>query len=124
MGLKDQCPIRIDLGLFEWLIWYPEEFPEWCSTEELNAAGYNIDTDYKSMYTMDDLIEGRGEDLDQFYLRNHDVVQRTLTIESELLQIQARRIFVRKFFLSCGRQILAFKLHVRWQKFFKQSFKI
>lgn len=78
MGLKDKCPIRIDLGMFEWLIWYPENLPEWCSTAELIAAGYNIDADYKSMYTMDDLINVRGEDLNEFYLRNHDAVKRSL----------------------------------------------
>lgn len=83
MGVKDQCPIRIDLGLFEWAIWYPEEFPEWCSAAELTAAGYNIDTEYNSLYSIDDLLEVRGEDLDQFYLRNHDVVQRTLANECE-----------------------------------------
>lgn len=81
MGIKDKCPIRIDLGLFEWLIWYPEEFPEWCSAEELIAAGYNIDSGYRSLYTMDDLKACRAEDLDEFYLRNHDVTQRTLTQE-------------------------------------------
>lgn len=85
MGLKDKCPIRIDLGLFEWLIWYPEDFPEWCSVPELRAAGYNIDADYNSMYTMDDLIACRNEDLNEFYLRNHDAVQRTLVNERELI---------------------------------------
>lgn len=81
MGLKDKCPIRIDLGLFEWLIWYQEELPEWCSIAELIAGGYNIDANYQSLYTLDDLMAVRDENLDAFYLRNHDAVQRTLANE-------------------------------------------
>lgn len=86
MGIKDQCPIRIDFGLFEWLIWYPEEFPEWCSADELTAGGYNIDTSYKSLYSVEDLMVARGEDIDAFYLRNHDVMHRTLRNERMAMQ--------------------------------------
>lgn len=83
MGIKDQCKIRIDYGLFEWLIWYPNDLPEWCTTAELITAGYNIDCNYQSSMTIEQLIESRDEDCSEFYLRNHYAVERAIEKESE-----------------------------------------
>lgn len=78
LGLKDKIKIRIEYGLFEWLIWYPEELPEWLTKDELTAANYNIDMDYVSMYTREQLKAATTENSHEFYKRNSSVVEQIL----------------------------------------------
>lgn len=66
---KDDLKIRIEPGLFEWLVWYPESLPDWMSAEELINAGYNIDEDYQPFITEKELREAK-ETCEQFYLRS------------------------------------------------------
>ena len=78
MGIKDTCKIRIEYGLFEWMVWYPDDFPEWCTKEELSAADYNIDMEYESMMSIDELRACTTETCEQFYNRNHTVIENAL----------------------------------------------
>uniref|UniRef100_A0A182PAE4 Ecdysteroid-phosphate phosphatase n=1 Tax=Anopheles epiroticus TaxID=199890 RepID=A0A182PAE4_9DIPT len=70
LGLKATLPICIEPGLFEWLAWYQDGMPEWLTAEELNAADYNIATDYQSLTSAKDLKEHLHEKLNEFYCRN------------------------------------------------------
>lgn len=78
LGLKDKIKIRIEFGLFEWMIWYPDEMPEWLTKDELIAAKYNIDMEYVSMYTRDQLKAANTESSHEFYKRNFSVVEQVL----------------------------------------------
>lgn len=78
LGIKDKVKIRIEYGLFEWMIWYPEEMPDWCTKEELSAAGYNIDMDYGTVVTRDQLKAAKKESCQEFYQRNHNAVEQIL----------------------------------------------
>lgn len=78
LGIRDKCKIRIEYGIFEWMIWYPEECPDWCTKEELSAANYNIDMDYVSHYTKDQLKAATKENCEDFYHRNHLTMEHIL----------------------------------------------
>ncbi|KFB52780.1 AGAP002463-PA-like protein [Anopheles sinensis] len=75
LGLKASLPIHVEPGLFEWLAWYQDGFPEWLSTEELLAADYNIAPDYAPLTTVDKLKECFLEKLDEFYNRNSAIAE-------------------------------------------------
>lgn len=66
---KDELKIKIEPGLFEWLVWYPESLPDWMSVEELIKAGYNIDENYQPFVSEKELRETK-ETCEQFYLRS------------------------------------------------------
>lgn len=78
LGVRDKVKIRIEYGLFEWMIWYPEEMPDWCTKEELSAAGYNIDMDYATVVERDQLKAAKKETCQEFYQRNHNAVEQIL----------------------------------------------
>lgn len=71
LGIKDTHKICIEPGLFEWLAWYSEGVPDWCSKEELIKANYNINMDYKPFITEEQLDLEISENCDQFYGRNY-----------------------------------------------------
>lgn len=61
--------IKIEPGLFEWLVWYPECLPDWMTAEELINAGYNIDETYQPFVSEKELRDSK-ETCEQFYLRS------------------------------------------------------
>ncbi|XP_055524218.1 ecdysteroid-phosphate phosphatase isoform X2 [Wyeomyia smithii] len=75
LGLKENQPIHIEPGLFEWLAWYQDGLPEWMSNEELIAADYNIAMDYDPLSKVSHLKEQLQEDLEDFYHRNSAVTE-------------------------------------------------
>ncbi|CAH0552220.1 unnamed protein product [Brassicogethes aeneus] len=77
LNIKDQMKIKIEPGLFEWLVWYPHGLPEWMTKEELKAGGYNIDETYLPLINEKELKESR-EGCEQFYLRSAFVTRGTL----------------------------------------------
>lgn len=70
--------IRIELALFEWMNWYQDKVPEWCTRDELCAENFNIDMEYESLMTREDLQHSTKETAEQFYRRNHSVVEHFL----------------------------------------------
>ncbi|KAF7273686.1 hypothetical protein GWI33_013633 [Rhynchophorus ferrugineus] len=79
LNRKNELPIRIEPGLFEWMAWYsPENVPEWMAPAELTAAGYNIDETYVPMVSEQELKESR-ENCEQFYLRSAFITRSTLS---------------------------------------------
>ncbi|XP_049811513.1 protein UBASH3A homolog isoform X1 [Schistocerca nitens] len=74
LGQEDKLPIAIEPGLFEWLAWYPDSLPDWMTIEELQAAGFNICTNYKPLIRVEELHD-RQESVEQFYMRSFYVAQ-------------------------------------------------
>jgi len=70
--------IRVDFGLFEWMTWYQDNMPDWMTKEELYADNFNIDMEYVPVTTKDELQESTKENAEQFYKRNHMVVENML----------------------------------------------
>ncbi|XP_058449461.1 ecdysteroid-phosphate phosphatase-like [Malaya genurostris] len=73
LGIQETIPIRVEPGLFEWLMWYKEGLPEWLSNEELVSSGYNIAMDYKPLSTAEDLNRILEESLSDHYKRNSEL---------------------------------------------------
>lgn len=69
LNKKDDIKIRVEHGLFEWLMWYPESIPDWMSLEELKNAGYNVDENYTPLINEGELRDAK-ENCEQFYLRS------------------------------------------------------
>ncbi|KAJ6637224.1 Protein UBASH3A like [Pseudolycoriella hygida] len=70
--------IRVEFALFEWMTWYQDHTPDWCTKEELSADNFNIDMEYESSITKEELQNLTKETSEQFYSRNHSVVQNFL----------------------------------------------
>lgn len=83
--MKNSMNIRIDPGLFEWMAWYPDEMPEWCTGQELIAANYNIDLNYVPTMTAKDLQASVKESCEEFYHRNQLVVENILNDNRKLI---------------------------------------
>lgn len=79
---KKDLKIKLEPGLFEWLVWYPESLPDWLTSEELNADGFNIDTNYHPFVTQEELTETH-ETCEQFYMRSSFVTQSALATNSK-----------------------------------------
>lgn len=77
-------PIKIEPGLFEWLTWYIDSYPDWMTSEELSNAGFNLDLDYTPLITKDALKERIHENCSQYYQRSFDVIQHILRLIKEL----------------------------------------
>lgn len=92
LGVKNSLCIRIEPGLFEWMAWYPDDMPEWCTAKELKDANYNIDSSYVPILTSEQLQADAKELCEEFYHRNHLVVETILG--------QHRKLYI-CLFISC-----------------------
>lgn len=70
--------IRVEFALFEWMLFYRDNKPEFCTKDELYADNFNIDMEYESMMTKKELLSLTNENCDEFYRRNHSVVEEFL----------------------------------------------
>lgn len=70
LGLREKVPVQIEPALFEWLGWYPEVSPEWMSSDELIAAGYNVSKTYTPFISEEDLKQRRNEMYVDYYRRS------------------------------------------------------
>lgn len=70
---KNDIKLRVEPCVFEWTLWYPN-IPQWMSLEELVAAGYNIDTEYKSFKNRNDLHA--KETIEIFYSRSTEFIKK------------------------------------------------
>jgi ubiquitin-associated SH3 domain-containing protein len=81
--LNAPCKIRVEPGLFEWLAWYDTP-PTWMSRDEMEAAGYPIDTSYRSYVDAGTLFKTHLKETSaQHYERNHSVIQHILNNNPE-----------------------------------------
>lgn len=76
---RDEIKIKIEPGLFEWMVWYPDQLPSFMTPEEYSQAGYNVDLSYKPFVSADELLD-TPESCEQFYLRSHFVTQGALAV--------------------------------------------
>lgn len=81
-AMDSDLQLNVELGMFEWLAWYENfGFPNWMTTKELLAAGYNINKDYQPV--MDRISEEHiRESLEEFYNRNSNTMQEILRTNS------------------------------------------
>ncbi|XP_037040512.1 protein UBASH3A homolog isoform X2 [Bradysia coprophila] len=70
--------IRIEFALFEWMLFYRDNKPEWCTKDELYADNFNIDMEYEPMMSKKELLDLTNENCEEFYRRNHSVVEQFL----------------------------------------------
>jgi ubiquitin-associated SH3 domain-containing protein len=77
MDIDTTVKINIEPGFFEWLAWYQDELPDWCSDEELSKS-FNINTQYKCVFNAEDLETHYQENLEGFYNRNSSTLQKAL----------------------------------------------
>jgi len=83
LGVADKLKINIEPGLFEWLAWYQDGMPSWMSSEELSAAGYNIEHNYKPYISSEELHDTVQESCQQFFIRNFFITQCALQATEE-----------------------------------------
>ena len=82
LGVADKLKINIEPGLFEWLAWYQDEMPRWMTSEELLAAGYNVEPGYKPYISSEELHDTQ-ESCQQFFIRNFFITQCALQATEE-----------------------------------------
>ena len=82
LGVADKLKINIEPGLFEWLAWYQDEMPRWMTSEELLAAGYNVEPTYKPYISSEELHDTQ-ESCQQFFIRNFFITQCALQATEE-----------------------------------------
>lgn len=75
LGVRDQVKIKIEPALFEWMGWY-EKPMNFMTIEELTDAGFNVDTEYEPMLTVDRLPT--KETNEEYYSRSSKITQRVL----------------------------------------------
>ncbi|KAH8243852.1 hypothetical protein KR032_010813 [Drosophila birchii] len=78
LKLTEKHKIKVEPGLFEWMAWYPSGVPDWLTKNELVEAKYNVDLDYEPVQPSSELTVRLKESTEQFYERNHDVIQQLL----------------------------------------------
>ena len=88
LGATD-LKLHVEPGLFEWLAWYQEcGVPDWMSSRDLLAAGFNADESYEPFISMEELRDTQAqlqqpESIDQFYTRNFFVTRCILQATEE-----------------------------------------
>ncbi|KAM7537778.1 hypothetical protein Aperf_G00000078695 [Anoplocephala perfoliata] len=65
--------VRIEPLLFEWLGWYSGKLPKFLSPKALHELGYNVDTSYHSISSLDQI--DLQESVPQFYVRSTQIVK-------------------------------------------------
>ena len=79
LNIAHRLPLKIEPGLFEWLAWYQEGLPKFMSSEELTAAGFNIDTSYRPVMSIEMLKEiDTPEPCEHYYTRNGHITNALL----------------------------------------------
>lgn len=71
--------MRIEPGLYEWVGFLENNFPELYTPDELKSFGYNIDTNYVPQLTIDELRNSLNETVPELYKRNHKAMESILT---------------------------------------------
>ena len=75
LGQQHQLKIKVEPGLFEWLMWYMNGVPDWMRPEELLAAGHNVELNYKPYISAEELQNTLRETPEDYYTRNFFVTQ-------------------------------------------------
>ncbi|XP_011290254.1 ecdysteroid-phosphate phosphatase isoform X3 [Musca domestica] len=102
LKLTGKHKIKLEPGLFEWMAWYPDGVPDWLTKEELQAAKYNIDTEYQPFVAINNLNESIKETTEGFYTRNYDVLRKIIdsTVGNVLIVAHATTLD------TCTRQLI------------------
>jgi ubiquitin-associated SH3 domain-containing protein len=85
MGLSgdEKYSLKIEPSLFEWTGWYGKDGrPDWMTPDELVANGFEVDTTYVPLLSMDQIKP--DETVEEYYTRSHELVEHLLAKNGEL----------------------------------------
>lgn len=84
------------------MAWYPDGVPDWLTKEELQAAKYNIDTEYQPFVAINNLNESIKETTEGFYTRNYDVLRKIIDSTGNFVfKFQSKVEKLINIFLKC-----------------------
>ncbi|XP_018494053.1 protein UBASH3A homolog [Galendromus occidentalis] len=84
-ALQSPTPlINIEPGLFEWLAWYPDIQPVWFKPQELKDFGFPINTTYKPLMSVDELLSKKSESCEEYFSRSYVVTQTLLETSKQI----------------------------------------
>lgn len=101
-AMECEALICIEPGLFEWAAWYQDGLPDWCTQEELVAAGYRIDTTYQPIMTIDEISLALKETIEDFYHRSYNVMTGILRDSNDTVFVVGHAASLD----SCTRQLV------------------
>lgn len=85
MGLESELPLNVDYGLFEWVEFYNGVLPKFLSENE-RAKIFNVNNNYKSTVSQDELLRIEKESLGAFYDRSFKATRKILSeVEGDVL---------------------------------------
>nr|XP_039248084.1 ubiquitin-associated and SH3 domain-containing protein B-like [Styela clava] len=76
MELERRLPLRIELGLFEWMRWSPGGLPKFLDHSALLEYGINVDQAYKCKYLPQDMQQ--NEKCNEYFKRCHKLISSIL----------------------------------------------
>lgn len=75
LGVNGEIQICIEPGLFEWLAWYQDGIPQFYTPQELKDLGFNVNTEYEPIISIDQLKQFMDENMSELYKRNSSVTE-------------------------------------------------
>lgn len=102
LRLNGKHKLHVEPGLFEWMAWYPDGVPDWCTVDELIEARYHIEKDYEPMLTGTNLNTVIKETSEEFYNRNHECLLKILEKTTGNIFIVAHATTLD----TCSRQLI------------------
>jgi len=85
--MNETKPLKMEPSLFEWAGFTPDRIPVWFTNEELQAAGFNIHTDYTPLMNHSDMQMQINESVDAFYDRNHQSMLHLINQTGEIYSV-------------------------------------
>ncbi|XP_055850010.1 ecdysteroid-phosphate phosphatase isoform X1 [Episyrphus balteatus] len=102
LKLNGKHKLRVEAGLFEWMAWYPDGVPDWCTLDELIEARYHIDKEYEPILNGTNLNDVIKETSEEFYNRNHECLLKILESTTGNILIVAHATTLD----TCSRQLI------------------
>lgn len=102
LKLNGKHKLRVEPGLFEWMAWYPDGVPDWCTLDELIEARYHIEKEYEPILTGTNLNDVIKETSEEFYNRNHECLLKILESTTGNILIVAHATTLD----TCSRQLI------------------
>jgi len=76
LGLGISRAIRIEPGIFEWMVWHQTGLPVFMTPEELISAGYNIDISHQPIWNTFDIKETISDYYDRCHKATSTIAER------------------------------------------------
>lgn len=86
-GLGISRAIRIEPGIFEWMVWHQTGLPVFMTPEELISAGYNIDISHQPIWNTFDIKETISDYYDRCHKATSTIAERHHNDGSNILLV-------------------------------------